>query len=106
EKSVELWSPFNKFPARTIPNTPEGTPDVAAIHTAAMEIKSRFPDENQVVIAPYAGLSYDPLISVMDAVRAVEDTDPPLFRENKETGIQEEVKLLFNEIVFGNLLGD
>src|SRR5690606_38926828 len=49
---VEIWSPFKKIEATKIPNTPEGTPDVLAIHQRLVEVKQQFPNERQVVLAP------------------------------------------------------
>jgi len=106
ENDVRIWTPFDKFEPKTIPYLEEGKPDVPGLHLALIEIKKLFPTETQIVLAPYAGTSYDILIAVMDGLRAIEKTDPPIFMDNKETGNQELVKALFPDIVFGNLLGD
>jgi hypothetical protein len=58
------------------------------------------------VLVPYAGASYDTLIAVMDAVRLVEPGDSPIYAKNEKTNVDEAVKTLFPDIVFGNLLGD
>lgn len=106
EKDVEIWSPFNRVASQTIASDAEGKPNTPRIHEALIRIKEKFPEEQSVVIAPYAGLNYDTLIVVMDAVRVVEPTDPPLFRKNPQTGIDEPVKTLFPNVIFGNLLGN
>ncbi len=106
EGDVQVWSPFEKFATKVIPNTSEGLPDVQAVHRAIVEVKQQFPKETKVVLAPYGGASYDVLVSLMDSVRVVEPTDPPLFIKNEKTGNDEPIKMLFPEVVFGNLLGD
>jgi hypothetical protein len=57
-------------------------------------------------VVPYPNAQYDTLILLMDSLRLMEPTDPPLFMPNKVTGNNEPVKTLFPEVVFGNLLGD
>jgi biopolymer transport protein ExbD len=104
--NVEISSPFNRVASQTIASDAEGKPNTIAIHEALLKIKERFPEELSIVIAPYAGLNYDLLVQVMDAVRTVEPTDPPIFRKNPATGLDEPVKSLFPNVIFGNLLGN
>jgi biopolymer transport protein ExbD len=106
ENEIEVWSPFEKIPAKKIPNTAPGQPDTKVLHETMLEVKQKFPAENKVVIVPNAGASYDTLISVMDNIRLVEQTDPPMFAKNAATGNDEPLKTLFPEVIFGNLLGD
>lgn len=106
DKEAELWSPFEKIKSKTIPNTPEGKPDLKALHEALIGIKQQFPKEAQIVLVPTASANYDILIAVMDSVRGIEPTDPPIFVKNEKTGNDEPIKALFPEVVFGNLLGD
>ncbi|MEN9723485.1 MAG: hypothetical protein RJB38_1471, partial [Pseudomonadota bacterium] len=106
EKESEIWSPFEKISPKVIPHTGEGKPDSRQIHEALIEIKKTFINETQIVLVPSANTSYDILISLMDQLRGLEPTDPPLFRKNPSTGNDEPVKTLFPEIVFGNLLGE
>ncbi len=106
EKETEIWSPFEKIQPKTLPHTAEGLPDTKAIHEALIEIKRSFINESKVVFVPAANTSYDILVAVMDSLRNLEPTDPPLFRENPQTGIEEPVKQLFPEVIFGNLLGE
>ena len=106
EKESEIWSPFERIASKVIPHTAEGQPDVSAIHQALFPIKTQFPNETKIVIVPTARTTYDILISLMDGLRNVEPTDPPLFRKNPATGVDEAVKTLFPEVIFGNLLGD
>jgi hypothetical protein len=103
---TEIWSPFKKIESKKIPNTPEGTPDVQAIHARLVEVKQQFPNENQVVLAPNGSISYDSLIASMDGIRMLDATDPPIIVKNAETGVDQALKLLFPEVVFGNILSN
>jgi biopolymer transport protein ExbD len=105
EKETEIWSPFDKFPAKTLPNPQPGIPDIKGIHETLIGIKQKFMDETKVIIVPYSTANYDTLIAVMDAMRGLEKTDPPLFRKNPQTKVDEAVKSLFPDVIFGNLLG-
>lgn len=106
EKDMEVWSPFKLIPSKKIPNLEEKKPDTKTLHELILGIKEKFPKENKIVLSPYKEASYDILVSIMDAVQTIEPTDPPLFIENPETKINEQAKFLFNQIIFGNLLGD
>jgi biopolymer transport protein ExbD len=104
EKDSEIWSPFDRIPAKVIPNVSDGLPDIKAIHEALLDVKNKFPEENTAIIVPSGGITYDVLVSVMDSVRGVDPTDPPMFHKNATTGIDEPLKILFPNVVFGNLL--
>lgn len=103
---VEIWSPFERIPAKKIPSLEPGKPDLTTVHDTLVKIKQQFPKETKIVFAPEAGINYDILVSVMDTARGLEATDPPIALKNPTTGVDEVVKILFSEIVFGNLLGD
>ena len=83
-----------------------GQPDLKAIHEALIDVKKQFPNEGKVIIVPTPGTNYDLLIAVMDTLRGLEPTDPPIFVKNAQTGLDEQAKLLFPDVIFGNLLGD
>jgi biopolymer transport protein ExbD len=106
ENETEIWSPFEKIAPKKIPHSPDGTPDLRAIHGTLVEVKQKFPVETKIVLSPFAGTTYDVLISVMDAVRMLDPTDPPLFVRDAKTGNDVSLKTLFPEVIFGNLLGD
>ena len=106
ENEAEVWSPFDRFPSKTIPNPAPGQPDIKGIHDALVAVKLKFPLETKVVFAPFPGASYDVLIATMDSLRTLDPTDPPIFVKNEKTGNDEPLKFLFPEVIFGNLLGD
>lgn len=104
ENESEIWSPFGRIQNKVIPAA-AGMPDVKAIHDALITIKKQFPGETKIVLVPYSGANYDVLVSVMDTIRLVDPTDPPVFQKNPQ-GVDQQVKQLFPEIIFGNLLGE
>jgi biopolymer transport protein ExbD len=106
EAELEIWSPFEKIPNKTIPHTGDGQPDIKSMHDALIEIKRQFPQETQVVFVPTGAANYDTLIAMMDAMRVLEPTDPAVFAKNADTGVDEQVKTLFPNVIFGNLLGE
>lgn len=106
DKDVEIWSPFSKIEPKSIPNAQEGQPDAKAIHEALLEVKKKFPKEMNAVLVPNKNSPYDTLVALMDTIRTIEATDPPIYIKNEKTGIDEPSKTLFPKIVFGNLLGD
>jgi biopolymer transport protein ExbD len=103
---AEIWSPFDRVRAKKVPNLQTGEPDVKTLHEQLIAIKQKFPNETKIVFVPTRNASYEVLIAVMDAMRVLEPSDPPVFAKNKETGNDEAVKSLFPEVIFGNLLGD
>jgi biopolymer transport protein ExbD len=103
---TEIWSPFEKIQKKIVPNLSTGQPDLKSIHESLLEIKKQFPSENKIVLVPYAGATYDILVALMDTARLFDTTDPAIFAKNPKTQIDEKAKLLFPEVVFGNLLGD
>ncbi len=105
-QEVEIWSPFSKITAQSIKNKDPGQLDTQAIHDSLLEIKRKFPYETTLVIVPARETAYDSLIAVMDSVRLLAPTDAPIYLKNEKTGIDETVKTLFPQVVFGNLLGD
>ena len=106
ENDAEIWSPFEKFSPKKIPNMALGQPDLKGIHEGLVAVKQKFPKETKIVLVPYPGATYDILVATMDIVRLLDATDPALFKKNEKTGNDEPMKLLFPEVVFGNLLGD
>ncbi len=99
-----IWSAFQKIPSQSIPHLQDGTPDAKTIHEKLIEIKGKFPQEDQIVFAPSNNTAYDSLIRLFDAAKLLDPTDPPIFRTNPD-GIEEPIRELFPQITFGNLLG-
>lgn len=106
DADTEIWSPFGKITPKEIQNTKQGDPDIKAVHEALIEIKKQFPKELSVVLVPNKDSPYDTLVALMDSIRSIEPTDPPIYIKNETTGNEEQIKSLFPKVIFGNLLGD
>jgi biopolymer transport protein ExbD len=106
DEEAEIWSPFERIASKTIPNPASGIYDLHAIHEALIEVKKQFPLETHVVVVPTPSTNYDTIVAVMDTLRGLEATDPPIFVKNAQTGLDEQTKTLFPDVIFGNLLGD
>ncbi|MBL7716225.1 MAG: biopolymer transporter ExbD [Bdellovibrionales bacterium] len=106
ENAVEIWSPFAKIQPLKIADSEPGKPDLAKIHAFLVDVKKKFPSETKIVLVPTPTTNYDVIVSIMDSVRILDATDAAIFSKNPKTGLDEQTKTLFPEIVFGNLLGD
>lgn len=109
DNELLLWSPFDRLPQMNIPNVPDQdgkpAPDLLKLHEALIGIKQKFPKENKLILVPKAATSYDTIVTVVDAAKNLEKTDLPILVKNEKTGMDEPAKYLFDEVVFGNLLG-
>jgi biopolymer transport protein ExbD len=106
ETESQIWSPFDRITSKIIPHAAPGQPDIKAIHEALINVKQQFLTESRLILVPFTSTPYEVLVAIMDNVRVVEPTDPPLFQKNLQTNLEEPVKDLFPEVIFGNLLGD
>lgn len=104
-ENVEIWSPFDRISARKIAHLPDGAFDLQAIHEALVSVKRQFPLDDQLVLMPATLSSYGDLISLMDISRVLDISDEPIIHKNPANGVDEDVRVLFPKIVFGNLLG-
>lgn len=105
DQDVLLWSPFDLISPMRIPNKEDGNADTLKLHEAILSIKQKFPSETKLVIVPKGNTSYNTIVLVLDAAKNLEKTDPPIAVENPQTHVQEQAKVLFPEVIFGNLLG-
>jgi biopolymer transport protein ExbD len=106
DKDVLLWSPFELIQQQTIANREDGTVDTLKLHEALIAIKQKFPTEDKIILVPKKETSYDTIVLILDASKALDKTDPVIVVKNPKTGVEEQAKNLFTEVVFGNLLGD
>ena len=105
DKDLLLWSPFDLIPQQTIANLADGSADILKLHEALIAIKQKFLTEEKIILVPKSNTSYDTIVKVLDASRNLDKTDPVLVSLNPKTNVQEQVKTLFPDVVFGNLLG-
>ncbi len=80
-----------------------GEYDLNSLHSYLIDIKKKNLHEESIILEPKVDLEYKELIKIMDAVRLLQRQDEAIFRKSKE-GLEEKIKTLFNNIVFGNLM--
>ena len=105
EKDLLLWSPFDQIPQTSIPNKDDKSPDYLKLHEVLIGIKQKFPAETKLILVPQSATSYDEIVALIDASKNPDKTDPVLVVKNEKTGVEEQSKYIFSEVVFGNLLG-
>jgi len=66
----------------SIPKKPDGTYDYTALTQSMVNIKKEFPSESKVIVGAEGDISYEVLVSTMDAVRETPGKDrQPLFTD-------------------------
>ena len=104
EKQMFLEGGFGNLVNRKLENNQEGKYDFNALHTALIEVKTKYPEETKLILMPDPGVAYDNIVQIMDVARKFEKTDPTLFRKNPTTNQDEPETKLFPEVIFGNIL--
>ena len=105
DRDALIWSPFELIPQTPVPNHPDGSVDILKLHEKLIEIKQKFPTEKKMILVPKSNTPYETIVAVLDAARELDKTDPVISVRNEKSGVQEQVKQLFPDTVFGNLLG-
>jgi biopolymer transport protein ExbD len=89
---------------KTFPRVPPANEfDYEAFHSFLIDLKRQHVDEESAIFEPVGDLTYEEIVKAMDAVRMLKRTDEAIFKKNKE-GIEEKLKLLFDKIIFSNLM--
>lgn len=93
-------------PSRTIKRigkNSEGQYDLNTLHEFLVTLKKSNINESSVVLEPVIDLQYEEIVKIMDAIRLMKKTDDPIFKKDKD-GIDQQLKTLFHQIIFGNLM--
>ncbi len=77
--------------------------DSRSLHEYLISIKKNNVSEETIIFEPKIDIKYEELIEIMDAVRMLHKTDEAIYKKTKD-GLDERVRTLFNNIVFGNLM--
>jgi biopolymer transport protein ExbD len=77
--------------------------DLESLHNYLLKVKRRNLKEETVILEPVTDLTYEGIVKIMDSIRKINNTDEPIFRKDKD-GIDVQVKKLFHNIVFGNIM--
>lgn len=81
----------------------EGDYDLESLHTFIVGIKGSNPKEKTAILEPLIDITYEDIVKIMDALRVVRKTDEAIYIKNKD-GLDEKVKVLFDNIVFANII--
>ena len=81
----------------------EGEYDLESLHTFIVGMKTDNPKEKTAILEPMIDITYEEIVKIMDALRVVRKTDESIYIKNKD-GIDEKVKVLFDNIVFANII--
>lgn len=87
---------------KTFPKNSDGKYDLENLHNFLIEIKKKNPTENLCIVEPDLEVSYEEIISVMDAARILRKTDETIWTKDPK-GNDRKLEALFSEIVFANI---
>ena len=93
-------------PSRTVKSfgkTSDGKFNLPELHDYLVQLKKRHKSENTIILEPLFDLKYEEIVEIMDAVRSLDNTDETIYRKGKD-GVDERIKSLFSNIIFGNLM--
>ncbi len=100
--SIQVLAGVPSRRVKTIKKNELGKYKLQELHSYLIGVKKNNLFEDTVIFVPKIDIAYEELVQIMDSVRMLHNTDEALYRKDKE-GLQEKVKVLFNQIVFGNL---
>lgn len=75
--------------------------ELESLHNYLLQIKQKNREENTIIFEPIDNLTYEEIVQIMDAVRSIRNTDPPIYI--KKNSSDEKLRGLFNNIIFGNI---
>lgn len=87
---------------RSFKRISRGKYDLESLHNWLITIKKKNKKEKSVILEPLIDLTYEEIVNIMDSVRLLRNTDPDIYRKTK-SGLDEKVRELFDNIVFGNI---
>jgi len=87
---------------KNIGKNSDGDYDLHALRTYLISLKKRNTSEKSIVLEPVVDLNYEEIVKIMDSVRTLRKTDPDIWTKTKD-GLDERIKDLFSNIVFGNI---
>ncbi|MGZ3694329.1 MAG: biopolymer transporter ExbD [Bdellovibrionota bacterium] len=73
------------------------------LHEALVPIKQQFLKEQNIVFMPVGDVKYDDLVHLMDTVRLLLKTDPPIYTKDA-AGVDKPETYLFANVIFGNVI--
>ena len=100
--SFELYAGIKEKLKKRISKNDKDEYNLYELRNYLIELKKKHKNENSIIFISKAEITYEVLISIMDAVRILKDTDPPIWTKNK-LGDDIRVNRLFDDIIFGDI---
>ena len=83
----------------------EGKFDVDTVHQKLIQVKQKHPKVFRLEIMPKENVVYKDIVSLMDTARTAKKNDPELFILDEEKNEKVPTKLMFPDVIFGNVVG-
>ncbi|MBT4762268.1 MAG: hypothetical protein HOO06_11260 [Bdellovibrionaceae bacterium] len=74
------------------------------LHKHLVQVKKQHPKIFQIQFLPSEEVAYEDIVKVMDEARKIKANDEPIFLENSEQNKPVELKVMFPDLIFKNLL--
>jgi len=97
QNSISVLTGLPGTVLRSFKRDQEGKFPLEELHNFLVSLKQRNLKETSAIFEPLANLSYEEIVSIMDAVRMLNRTDPALFYQDTR------IRVLFDKIMFGNI---
>ncbi len=78
--------------------------NLETLHNELVVVKKNNIEIYQILFKPADGVSYQEIVKVMDASREFTANDPKLYIKDKETNESVELKVMFPDLIFNNIL--
>lgn len=102
QNTINIMTGVPSTLVRRIGKDEKGAYKLNELHDYLLELKKGHITEKTVIFEPVTNLNYEDIVKIMDAARMIKHTDPAIYIKSKD-GIDEKLKELFSNIVFGNI---
>jgi biopolymer transport protein ExbD len=102
EEGLTLYSGIPSKALKSFGKLASGDYPTEDLHLYLVGLKKRHLDESTIILEPIVDLAYEEIVKIMDSVRILRNTDPEIFKKEKN-GLDVRVKELFSNIIFGNI---
>ena len=101
QSKISLYRGINEKRFFSVGKTEDGEYDLYKLREQLIKLKKKHSSEDTIVFMPKADINYDLLVKVMDSVRDLKETDPEIWKKDKD-GMDKKITSLFNNIIFGD----
>ena len=99
---VTRWSlPPDEETKKEYKNDKEGW---NTLHQDLISMKQRFPESDKLTFFSDDDIRYDNVVSVIDVVKTLKETDPTLTMKDEKTGEVKKSRYLYEKIVMGSVV--